>query len=218
MSNRKVWSLGDTNKSFKFISPILGLDREGTRLKQIEFDNFFQNDSRPELNNFLNCFIGDDANSIEDKVLLLYKFSGTRPFLEFEEWMSTHPLYEGTYDPDRTHVMFVFGIPDKVKPDVEHIKKGEYSKMSKEYLDLCISFFCHEHAVKEGRSSIYNIVTKAEQAYLDLETHLRKVGAFGPTDRVPREMEACSLMYRKEEYYQPEYVVRSALKGDYDNV
>ena len=213
MSNQKVWSLGDTNKSLKFISPILGLDREGNRVKGITYENFFQNPKRPELGNFLNVFIGDDVFNIEDKVLLLYKFSGQKSFLEFEEWVQSHPLYEGTYDPDRTHVMFIFSIPEKVKEDYEHIKKGEYSKVSRFYLDLCISFLEHEHAVKEGKSPVYNIITKAEQAYVDLETSLKKQGV---DIHIPRNQETCSILYRKEEYYQPEYVVRSTLKGDYE--
>lgn len=213
-SDRKVWSLGNTNKSLKFISPILGLDKEGNRIKSLIYSNFFQNPSRRELDNFLNVFIGDDVNNIEDKVLLLYKFSGLKPFLEFEEWITTHPLYEGSYDPDKTHVMFVFAIPDKIKEDYEHIKKGEYSKVSKFYLDLCVSFLEHEYMVKEGKSSVYNIITRNEQAYLVTEANLR---ALGVNITIPRDQEALSVMYRNEEYYQSEYVVKSALKGDYNN-
>lgn len=210
----KDWSLGDKNKSLKFISPILGLNREGERMPLVTYENFFQNPNRPETNYFLNCFIGDDVLNIEDKVLFLYKFNGRMPFLHFEEWMQKHPLFNHTYDPCKSHVMFVFDIPDKVQQDFEFIKSGQYSKLSPFYRDLCVSFLKHEHAVKEGKSSVYNIITKSEQAFTDLEAYLKKIG--GGDVKIPRSQEACSVMYRKEEYYQPEYMVRSALKGDYN--
>lgn len=214
----KEWSLGDKNKSLKFISPILGLDMEGNRLENVTYENFFQNPSRSELSNFLNCFIGDDVVNIEDKILMLYKFSGRIPFLEFEDWCTTHPLFEGKYDPDKSHVMFVFNIPEKVKADYELIKNGKYSRVSPFYRDLCVSFLKHENAVKDGKSSVYNIITKSETAFESLERELNKTKRdTEPFIKIPRDQEACSIMYRKEEYYQPEYVVRSALKGDYNN-
>lgn len=210
----KEWKLGDRNKSIRFISPILGLDKDGNRLPGITYKKFFQNPNKPELDNFLNCFIGDDVNNIDDKVLLLYRFSGKVPFLEFEEWCEQHPLFEGKYDPDKTHVMFVFGVPETFKNDYNLIKNGQYSKVSKSYLDLCISFLEHESAVKEGKSPVYNIITKNEKAFQDLERHLKEIDAY--EQPIPRHQEACSVMYRKEEYYQPEYVVRSTLKGNYE--
>jgi hypothetical protein len=202
--SKKEWVLGDINKSLRFVSPILGLDMEGNRTNKF-YKDFFQNPNKPELNNFLNCFIGDDVVNIEDKILLLYKFSGDREFLKFEDQIQEHPLYDGTYDPDKTHVMFVFNIPDKAKADFELIKEGKYSQISKWYLDLCISFFEHEDAVTEGRSTVYNIVTKQEKVYLALEKEF--------SIKIPRTSEACSKMYREEEYYQEKYLVRSALKG-----
>lgn len=198
------WKLGDSNKSKAYISPILGLNRDGT-INSFKYDTFFDKDYHLPSECFVNCFIGDDVNNIEDKVLMLYRFSGKQEFIDFEEFIQRHPLYVDQYDPDKKHVMYVFDIPDIVKPDFELLKEGKYSKVTKTYKDHALRFLGHYDS---DNSSIKDVFYKHERAYEALEKRLMI--------NIPRHQEASAKFVREQEYYQEKYMEKESLTGDMD--
>lgn len=198
------WKLGDLNKSKAYISPILGLNKDGT-LSGFKFSDFYDNPSDLVAKNFLNCFMGDDDANIEDKVLMLYKFSGKLEFIEFEERLQDHPLYTGQYDPDKSHVMYVFDVPDLIKLDFSLIKNGQYSKVSDFYKSHVLSFLNHD---KLTESTIKDVFDRNERAYLLSEKKYECT--------IPRNMEALNKPVRKQEYYQADYKEKESLISNID--
>jgi hypothetical protein len=92
-------------------------------------------------NGFVNAYLGDDGYEIicDNHMFLLFnphKF--TIQFEAFAEKLRQHPCFSLEYDcPDNKYgkVMFVFGIPPEYNHVVANIKKGEYSKVDKRYVN-----------------------------------------------------------------------------------
>jgi hypothetical protein len=87
---------------------------------------------------FVNCFIG--VREHENKIALLYRFSGDTTFLRFEQALSKFPGFIDTFDPSPHFVMFVFNIPDKHMDNYVHFLNGEYSQFSPEYKESVLDF------------------------------------------------------------------------------
>lgn len=196
------WKLGDLNKSKAYISPILGLNRDGT-VNKFKFSDFYDNTSSLGASNFINCFLGDDAHNIENKVLMLYKFSGKEAFIEFESNISKHPLFVDQYDPDKLYVMYVFDIPEKVQNDYNLIKEGKYSQVSEFYKQHILKFLNHD---KISDSRVRDVLYKNEKAF---ERSEKLYGI-----KIPRDQEAQNKPVRREEYYQEEYKIKEALVAE----
>ena len=61
--------------------------------------------------NLLNTFLRtDDYPEFKDHIFLLYRFSGVKPFLEYENYLENHELFEFSYDPDRYNTLYCFNI------------------------------------------------------------------------------------------------------------
>ena len=99
----------------------------------------------------VNAFIGDeDYPEYDNHIFLLYKFSGSKAFLTYEGELEGHELFVKSYDPDKSHVMFVFKVPSFYKNDYGLYKKGKYSEMAYDYKVLIFEFhsiYDHEHKV-----------------------------------------------------------------------
>lgn len=97
----------------------------------------------PDLVNhgFVNAYLGDDNYEIicDNHMFLLFnpvKF--TKEFEEFASVLRTHPYFSLEYDCPENElgkVMFVFGIPSEYNHIVSNVKKGEYSKVDKRYVN-----------------------------------------------------------------------------------
>ena len=59
----------------------------------------------------------------------------TKDFEEYCEELQCHHLYQDDYDPKQGEVMYVFKIIDTYAKDISHFKKGEYSRINKDYAD-----------------------------------------------------------------------------------
>ena len=80
------------SKASIFILPVLGYDR-----------NYFAYNTY-----FMNCFLGVDEDEYEnyESIYLLYRFSGEKDFIDFENKLEKHPMYECTMDVDKYTVMY----------------------------------------------------------------------------------------------------------------
>ncbi len=87
---------------------------------------------------FVNCFIG--IKDYENKIVLLYRFSGDTVFLRFEQALQKFPGFVDTFDPSPHFVAFVFNIPDKHLDNYVHFLNGRYSEFSPEYKEAVLDF------------------------------------------------------------------------------
>lgn len=86
----------------------------------------------------VNCFIG--IRDYENKIVLLYRFSGDTTFLRFEQALQKFPGFVDTFDPSPHFVAFVFNIPDKHLDNYVHFLNGRYSELSPEYKEAILEF------------------------------------------------------------------------------
>ena len=99
----------------------------------------------------VNTFIGDkDYPQYDNNIFLLYKFSGSKKFLLYEDFLKSTELFVDSYDPDDRHVMFVFKVPSFYQSDYNLFKEGKYSEMNYDYKVVIFGFhniLDHEHRV-----------------------------------------------------------------------
>lgn len=186
------WKIGDSNKSQIFILPFLSdtyRDFVGTRLPYSQYRN---------------CFIGDTVKNIENKILLLYKFHADPSFLEFEDELGKHSLFDCKYEVDRMHTMFVFNIPEKYVDDYNKIIKGEYSKISSEFKKRILEF----HGMTPS-SNTGGILYKSDNKRQELEEKINEGIPSSRWTRIPSDAELLDCfdlqieMFHKKYAYQP---------------
>jgi len=62
---------------------------------------------------------------------LMYRFTGTPTYKEFEKIIATDPLCVSHLEHGKYHVIYIFKIPSEFKKDVLSFIEGKYSKFSK---------------------------------------------------------------------------------------
>tara|TARA_R100001244_G_C5108076_1_gene120447 strand:+ start:35 stop:547 length:513 start_codon:yes stop_codon:yes gene_type:complete len=99
----------------------------------------------------INAFIGDENfPEYDNHIFLLYKFSGSKNFLTYENSLEKNDLFVKSYDPDKEHVMYIFKVPSFYKHDYSKYREGKYSKMSYDYKVVIFDFhkiYDHDHKV-----------------------------------------------------------------------
>ncbi len=175
-------------RSFSYIMPLLTLHRE-----DIFVDKYGSYSSNKDSSLFLNCFAKDEAYpDLDNHIFLLYKFFGSREFMQFEKRLQTHPYYVDMYDPYSNMVMFMFEVPPTVKSDYDLLLKGQYSKITDASKNKIIDF--HDLRGLGGKAKITQILYRLEAAYVDNEEAMNK--GLPPREwvRIPRTQEATSVM------------------------
>ena len=84
---------------------------------------------------FRDCWLSDSGDAIE---IFTRVGGGNREDYECEiEALRDMPTYQRDYDDDFdcTYATFVFGVPEEWKEDFEHVKNGEFDKLSEAYVD-----------------------------------------------------------------------------------
>lgn len=188
------WKIGDGNRSAVYILPMLG----------DKFNSFYVDNKMNPKSNFMNCFIDDLHNTnIQNNILLLYKFSGTKEYSNFENVLMNNSYYKNMYEPDKYHTMYVFNIPEKFAVNYDLFIQGKYSHFTDEYKKHIQSF----HDLKKD-SNIMNILYKREEAFKYAE---EKFGI----RHIPRHQEATSIPDLEVECYQDKYkVIESVVENN----
>lgn len=84
--------------------------------------------------NLVNTFIGcKNYPELDNHVFLLFKFHGTKDYILYEESLEENELFHSKFDPDKTHVMFVFHVPEDYQSIYDHFKSGRYSEFPEDY-------------------------------------------------------------------------------------
>lgn len=84
---------------------------------------------------FRDCWLSDSGDAIE---IFTRVGGGNREYYEYEiEALRDMPTYQRDYDDDFdcTYATFEFGVPDEWSEDFEHVKNGEFDKLSEAYVD-----------------------------------------------------------------------------------
>lgn len=190
--NWNGFKLGDANKSLTYILPMLGS-------KATEFIDKYH-----PLDLFVNCFIGDvEKRELQDCVLLLYKFHGSKAFLDFEEKLQLNQQYRGQYLADYLHTMYIFEVPNIHLSNYDNFKRSKYSAFDSAYKQHIQNF--HKLAVS---SPIMDVLNKGEPMYKYWEN---KISHLVSNTKVPREQECGTAIKQHEEYYMPEYKLQRVL-------
>lgn len=187
------WSVGSPNKTATYILPLIG-----DNIRQ-----FYHSSIRP-LNQFKNAFIGvedEEFSKYDQHVFLLYKYSGSKAFELFENQMKNLNGYEGSWDCDKHHTMFVFRIPSEYLDVLSLFKEGRYSMFPDTVKNKILDFYFLDR--KDSDNAIYGTLYKTEKRFKELELE------FGIS--IPRDMEASSVPNLSEEIYLNDYKQKSVL-------
>ena len=91
-------------------------------------------------NGFINGYVGDvnKEENYKDAVYILFKPKNKEQFILFTdaEYISKERKLIDEYDYDEGWVVLVYKLEEKYKKDYALVKKGKYSKTSKEFQEL----------------------------------------------------------------------------------
>lgn len=155
------------------------------------------------------CFIGDVSHpELDNHIFLLYKFTGARWFTGFEETLKDSDHFVHTYDPDKSHVMFVYDVPPHQQDNYNMLRKSRYSLFTESFKKRVVTFHGEEVTQK-----IVAAMYKHESLFLEWES---KLNAHLPRDmhvRIPRDMEATSALIMENEVYSYKLKVRDTMES-----
>lgn len=183
------------NRSYGYILPLL------------DFDSDFVINSQ-----FRGCFVGDeDYPELDNHIFLLYEFSGQSWFLNFEKDLKDKDLFITSYDPDKKHAMYVYEPQSEFLQDYKLIKESKYSEISKNAKAQIISFY--KEVYPKSVKHIEDVLYKKEDGYKKWEEVINEGLPKSRWTKIPRELEATSVMDMSIEVYNNRFKEASVLGG-----
>lgn len=102
------------NKTYWYALPLINISRDKLDRKE-----------------FLGSFIGDvDRPDLENKILLWYRFNGSKEFIKFEDWLTSHSNCLGHYEPNKKSTIYIFEPVEAYKEDLKLFQDSKYSRIS----------------------------------------------------------------------------------------
>jgi hypothetical protein len=173
------------NKSFTYILPMMSL--------------YF--DIKPQ--NLLNTFLrSSDKPEFKNHIFLLYKFSGDKNYLVYEDYLENQELFETSYDPDKYHTLYCFKIPDSHKDIYDKFLKGRYSEFPQDYKVHIFKY----HGIKNPTHRVAQVLFRHPDLREEWE---EKLGV-----EISDEAEVSSPPDLELETYQEEYKYINPLKPE----
>ena len=173
------------NKSYTYVLPMLST--EITLVKE----------------GLVNTFIGDqEYPQYDNHIFLLYKFNGSKEFLEYEDFLKNTHLFVCSYDPDNTHVMYVFDVPAFYQTDYDLFKKGKYSEMNRDYKVVIFAF----HNIMDHNHRVAQVLFK--------HPDLREEWEERTGENLPKHAEVSSVPDLNKEVYNESMKVINPLKPE----
>lgn len=175
MNQKKKTMTGERKtKTSLFLFPMLGGER-----RLLFYDTLF-----------INAFI--EKRDGVDCILLLYKNSKRKAFLEFVGLLNKISSFIAVENPSSKHLLLVFKVPTKYKKDFENFKLGKYSKLRDSYKLQILDF--HRFDI-DGNMGQILFKSKERREYLE-----RKLDA-----ELPKDSELYSIMNEEEETFNLNY-------------
>jgi hypothetical protein len=131
-------------KTSTFLLPLLNKTK-----KTLKFNSYF-----------VNAFLDNTFTNI----CLLYRFTGTELYKDFEAAIMKEPLFIKHIEYDPYHVMYVFKIPKQFESDVKCFQEGKYSGFSKLLRERIWKFYG-----KEEGSAVLQVVKKNKELKKKME-------------------------------------------------
>lgn len=138
----------------------------------------------------INAFIGFE--DVKDHLVLLYRWSEDPLFAKFDLALRKFPTFVKAYDPDPSHTVYVFAIPDRYLEDFVFFKKGKYSKLNDDYKLKILEF----HNMSAD-SALAKILFKSYERKAELE---KKLDA-----ELPEDSELLSIINLENEILNLKY-------------
>jgi len=158
-------------------------------------------------NHLVNVFLGDiEYPALDNHLFLLYRFSGSIDFADFENSFENSPLFVQSYDPDKFHVMKVFAMSKDLQDDYDTFTKSLYSKLSDSYKQKIVN-----HWAILKTHLLYGVLYKKEFAFEEAESMIN-LGLDKGLIHIDRNQEASSILDRGRENYNPSLMVHDALR------
>ena len=126
------------NKTSTYLLPLLNKTKH-----QLKYDTYF-----------VNAFLTEDLREL----CLLYRFTGTKNYKEFEDSMLKEKLCVKHIDYDPYHVMYLFRIPDKFRDDIHFFLDGKYSMFSDTLKSSIFRFYG-----SSTETIIFQVIHKSKQ-------------------------------------------------------
>ena len=63
----------------------------------------------------------------------IFSESWTKDFILYEETLEKSELFHTKYDPNKTHVMFIFNVPEDYQDVYDLYRAGKYSELPQDY-------------------------------------------------------------------------------------
>lgn len=161
-------------KTSLFLFPMLGGER-----KLLFYDSLF-----------INAFI--EKRKKNDCILLLYKNSKRKAFVEFTSLLHRITTFIAVETPSPKHLLFVFKVPQGYKKDFENFKLGKYSEFRDSYKLQILDFHRFDIDGKMGQ-----ILFKSKERREQLEAELDV--------KLPEDSELYSIMNEEEEKFNLNY-------------
>jgi hypothetical protein len=107
--------------------------------------------------NFINCYVGTAGEGYIEEIYLVYRYSGSIDYRNFENELKEHELFDRMIDIDRQHVMYVFRMTQKHSAIFKQFINGDYSKFPDQYKKQILSFVVNPATI--GDSPIESTLT-----------------------------------------------------------
>ena len=151
----------------------------------------------------VNAFIGDkDFPEYDNHIFLLYKFNGSKAFLQYEDYLEHSKLFVKTYDPDKNHVMYIFNVPSFYRNDYNLFRKGKYSEMAYDYKVIIFEF----HKIYDSEHKVAKVLFKHQDLKEEIED---RIGA-----EIPKGNELSSIPDLDTELYKNHMKIKDPLKPE----
>jgi hypothetical protein len=157
-------------KACKFLLPALGKTKE-----QLKLDTYF-----------VNAYL----DPTYEYLCLMYRFTGSQTYKEFERYMITDPLCVSHLEHGKYHVVYIFKIPLNFKEDVVSLIEGKYSKFSKALKGRIRKFYG-----RQDSEPFIDVIERNEDLRKSIE---RYIGM-----SLPEDSELASKPDEKNEIYMP---------------
>lgn len=140
---------------------------------------------------FVNAYLDESYKFL----YLMYRFTGTEYYKEFEKIMITDSFCVSHLEHGPYHVVYKFKIPKEFEKDVEFFMEGKYSKFSKALKGRIQKFYG-----RGNNKHIMDIITKDKDLKKQMENHLQI--------KLPEDTELASRPDIENEIYIPYVHIR----------